>query len=218
MLQKKDIKTFAIIVVILLIYFGLYFFAKQFVVNPTILNNEIEDKIPLIPVFILFYMAWYFLLVIVPFILSRKSDKYFKIYCVSYVLCWIIAFFFYVFLPTAVKVPIIESNDVFSFLCNVIYPNDMQRNSVENIGYAVAANVFPNGHTIASMLFIYCTAFCKQVKKSTTIIIACLSIGIIASTIFIKQHVFVDLLGGFIIATIVFFAVKYFFDKKCYHR
>lgn len=90
----------------------------------------------------------------------------------------------------------------------------MQHNGVDNITYAVAANVFPSGHTMVSVLFIYCTVFCKQVKRSITVIISIMSIGVIASTIFIKQHVFIDFVGGFVLATIVFFAVKYYFDKK----
>ena len=127
---KHDLKSLGIIALLLIFHFGSYFFAKVFVDDPLILNNEIEDQIPQV-----------------------------------------------------------QDINIFSNLCNFIYSSDIQQNSTENIPYAIVANVMPSGHTIASLLFVYCCVCYKEVSTRTTIVIAVISTLIIASTIFIKQHV-----------------------------
>lgn len=213
-LTKQDLRSLGIIALLLIWHFGLYFSSNIFVKNPTILNNPIEDKIPNVHFFVIFYLTWYFLLIIVPFILSRHSQKYFKIYCVTYMLCWVFSVAFFILMPTAIQVPKFESNDIFSSLCNMIYSNDNPADGTSIEGYWTISNVFPSGHTLSSTLFIYTVWMSKKVPKKTCWIITILSILVIASTILIKQHVFIDLIGGFILVTIVYFTVKYIFEKR----
>ncbi len=53
---KKDIRN--ILIILALVFFDvlIYMTSKQFPNEPLILNNEIEDKIPLVPVFIIPYI------------------------------------------------------------------------------------------------------------------------------------------------------------------
>lgn len=210
---NKNIKYLLIIFAMIIFHFSLYLVSKFFVSNPQVLNNDFEDKIPLFPVFIIFYFSWYIALIAVPFFLAKKDKENFKIYCVSFITCAIITFPIFIFFPTALKVPEIQNNDIFSLLCNFIYEHDIDEVSSISVGFPVTINCFPSGHTIISLLFIYSYLFSKNMKYSDKFIVTIISILIIISTIFVKQHVFIDLVGGFILATAVFLSVRFIFRK-----
>lgn len=209
---KKDIRN--ILIILALVFFDvlIYMTSKQFPNEPLILNNEIEDKIPLVPVFIIPYILWWVLIIIVPFYISRKSDKAFMIYVFTFAICFALTFPFYVFFPTAVKIPVFESTDFFSWLCNFVYSVDIPLGA-EHSQYYLPNNCLPSGHTLASMIIIYTTSTCKKINKGLKIFIDITMVIVIISTILVKQHVVVDLIAAIIISTLVFFVVRYFVNK-----
>ena len=63
-----------------------------------------------------------------------------------------------------------------------------------------------------SMMWILYILTIKETNKYEKIIITLISILIMYSTLAIKQHVFIDLVSGNIIATCLFFIIRY--EKK----
>ena len=51
---------------------------------------------------------------------------------------------------------------------------------------------------------MYFVTFDKDMKKYFRVIVGMISILIVLSTLFVKQHVIIDVLGAFVISTILF--------------
>ena len=79
-----------------------------------------------------------------------------------------------------------------------------------NIIYKVdtPVNLFPSAHCALAILFIISTLDVKEIKKEYKILITITSVLIMLSTVFIKQHVIVDVLGAFIIVPMYYIIRK----------
>ena len=84
---KKDIRNILIICFLIFCHFLMYMGIKQIAPEPMILNNEFDDQIPFLKEFIIPYYIWWPMLFLVPFYISRKSDKDFLIYGIAYLSC-----------------------------------------------------------------------------------------------------------------------------------
>ena len=89
-------------------------------------------------------------------------------------------------------------NNISTFLVNIIYKLDNP-----------PINLLPSMHCSFCFLFIFSTLLNKNIEKKYRIIILILSILIILSTLFIKQHLLIDILASFIISSLTFILVKH---------
>ena len=64
----------------------IYFITKLFQNNPVYLNNAIDDRIPFIPSFVIFYVMWYLFLILIPLLILKYNKKVFDIYIVVSIL------------------------------------------------------------------------------------------------------------------------------------
>lgn len=143
---------------------------------------KIDDRIPLVPIFIIPYVG-YFLLIIWTVIVLWKTqyiDRFLISYIVSYVLAGI---FWYVF-PNGVARPKITKEDVFSRLTKLIYKYDDDTNG------------FPSAHVFSTMI---CSYFLSIVFPGNEVLIWGTALLIIASTVLVKQHYIIDIFGGVLV-------------------
>lgn len=110
---------------------------------------------------------------------------------VGMIICYVT---FYIF-PTTVPRPTIISNDIFSRLVLIIYQNDNPY------------NCFPSVHVVNAMIVAIYVNREEKFNKIIKIISSLVAILIVLSTMFIKQHVFVDVVSGIIVAYAVYMAV-----------
>ena len=75
-------------------------------------------------------------------------------------------------------------------------------------------NCFPSLHCAMSTLFILFILEIKNVKKIVKITITLISILIMISTLYTKQHVFIDLISGDILAITTYIVVKIFYKEN----
>ena len=75
-------------------------------------------------------------------------------------------------------------------------------------------NCFPSLHCAMSLLFITFIIEVKDVNRVIKAIIIFISILIMASTLFVKQHVFIDLVSGDLIALVVYYLIKIIYNKS----
>lgn len=136
------------------------------------------------------------MILVVPFIISRRDRDLFKIYIITYALMYIAALITFIAYPTIMEIPPLQSTDFFSSWMNFIYASDYP-----------PINCIPSGHTMSSVVMIYGAMLCKKLKPSAkaTIVIICLLT--ICSTVFTKQHALIDLFFGFAYTTIIFAVV-----------
>ena len=199
-IKKIDFKLLIIITSLVLFEAVVFFLTKPFVQNPYVLGSILDEKIPFIPQFIWIYIFWYLMLILVPYYIAKKHISSFYNYAITFaittVLCGII---FVVFPNTVIRANMQETN-IASKLVQIIYMLDTP-----------AINCFPSIHCLFSYLFIFAAVDSKEnIPLYIKVIIIVLSILVVLSTLFIKQHVIYDAIGSLIIASIVWLIVDKF--------
>lgn len=170
--------------------------------NTLIIKMKVDDFIEFNKIFIIPYIAWYgyvalFLLLLC--ILDKK--KYFKAVLslnVGMLISYIIFFLF----PTHVPRPEVAGVDILSKMVLWIYSNDKPYNCLPSI------------HVINTIIINYFVCKSERFKNITKIICTLIGISIILSTLYIKQHYFVDVIVG----TLLAFSICYLFSKINFHK
>lgn len=186
-LSKKDI---IYIVSLPLFQCALYFIAKFFAFNIHIMSSPIDDMVPFIPQFVYFYCCYFIILLTTPYLVNKYSKNR-SIYTKTYIISSIIGFIIFIIYPTVVLRPELKVNNLSTFVVSIIYYFDTP-----------ALNCFPSFHTLNSVLSIMFISMNKNAPKKLRIFIFVLALGIILSTIFIKQHVIYDLIAALLIAIV----------------
>lgn len=185
----------------MLLVFGLnaffYFIVKKFIGSYHLITSPLDDKIPLIPLFIIFYSIWYpYLFVVYYFIYKKDKDKFKRLINKS-IICILIADLCFIIYPTMVSRPPISSyNSLISLMLYITYTTD------------IPVNCFPSLHCIFAFLVMYAVTFDKNMNKLFRIIVGIISPLIVLSTLFVKQHALVDVLGAIIISWIIYIDIK----------
>lgn len=161
------------------------------------LTTQIDSFIPLVKVFVVPYYMWYPLVLFSFIYIYHKDNNEFYKFGWTMIGTMGIALLIFFFFQTTVTRPAIYGNDIFSNLIRGIYVRDMPVNCCPSlhVGITLVCTYYVNKISSDDIL-------CKSVNV--------IGILIILSTIFIKQHVIVDVIGGFIL----FYGVKSFVEKN----
>ncbi len=176
-------------IAVLIIIFGAYLLINQINYTRQIydLGTSLDSKIPFIPLFVLFYLS-YFILILLP--LTEKSEDEVVL---NYSIAAVISFLFFVLLPSTIYRPLIQNNNIFSGLLNL----------VQNIDHPY--NLFHSLHaTLLTLSFI----FLLKNNKKTAYYLLPLFILSLVSTLFIKQNYLLDLISGILLALLTLFIAK----------
>lgn len=210
-MKKENLKVLLFAGSLVLFESIIYFICKLSPIEVTVMRSAIDNKIPLVPAFVLFYFLWYIYLFVVPFILYKKNHKYLYKYAALTIMAVIIAGVIYMVFPTIVDrgVNIDESQSIFKYLVKFVYIADTPN-----------LCCFPSLHCASSYIFMYMILTAKEIKKPYKILITLTSFGIVLSTLFIKQHVIWDALASVVLIIICLIINKYtkldeFIEKKC---
>lgn len=222
---KHNLYYLLLAILFYLAMWGLYTIC--FVVNTTThyFNMEIDKHIPFVKYMLIFYYTHYFvpeiLLWRISFIDKRKYWNVLTAYAISCAICFIIYLCYNVGMERQpgygvdYLFPISEVDSIsklFDYGINAIYASD-----------PMALNCFPSIHSIGGCVMLILSIFIPNVDKKRfpiwVIIIGIIcGIGCILSTIFIKQHYFIDMFCGFILMLIVYILVciigKFILKKK----
>ncbi|MFC4597007.1 phosphatase PAP2 family protein [Cohnella hongkongensis] len=157
--------------------------------NVQSLVTDADRMLPYIPAFVLPYAIWYPFLIVV-FILILRQDRH-EYYRTLLALCLGLLLSNLVFLlfQTTVPRPEVTPDSLFDRLVLFIYANDRPY------------NCFPSVHVLTSALMIYGA---RVLGGGARTVVALVGATIIASTLFIKQHVLADVLAGLLAAKLVF--------------
>lgn len=173
----------------------IYFITKLFLNNEFVLNNLLDDQIPFVPYFIYSYISWYILLFLVPMIYMKYDKKTLKKYTYTNFISVLVCGIIFIIFPTTINRPNIEVTSITTWLVNTIYYFDTP-----------AVNCLPSIHSLICFIFILCNIK-ANIKTSYKCIIDILSVLIILSTLFIKQHVIYDVLSAFVVSSITYIIV-----------
>jgi len=205
-MKKIENKKFKVIITILsLIAFQslLYLLAKFTPFEYHIVNIAFDNKIPFIKYFVYPYIIWYITLFLVPYLYSKYDIKLYNIYLKTLFIAITIVFVTYIFYPTTlIRDPVITT-DLSTFIINLIYKLDTP-----------AINCLPSMHCLISFLHIFITPKVKKIKTILKVIIIVQSILVILSTVFIKQHVILDVIFAFVLSLLIYIPTYLFYVKK----
>ena len=174
--------------------------------NPTNLLTKFDSYIPFMPFFILPYILWYgFILVYLVYLCFKDTKIYVKtltVIVVGELLCFITYFFF----QTTVSRPPLEGKGMLIDLVQIIYGRDLPY------------NCFPSIHVLTTLAIMLGCLHVKNKHIFHSISIHFTGIMIIISTVFVKQHVILDVFGSLFLALftygIVFELFQFHWTKK----
>lgn len=167
------------------------------------LKLVIDNWIPLVPFFVIPYISWYVLLALTIFRFAKTDTRMFGSAALAVIITLLSSYVCYIFYQTEINRPDIQSNDFFSVILKFIYEHDNP--------YAA----FPSTHTSLSTL---CALLWSRTNSSYKQIIIIWCITIIASTVLVKQHYFLDILGGLAVAAFGYICANRIYSIKGEHR
>lgn len=150
---------------------------------------NLDAIIPFIPVFVLFYIL-YFPLVLLPFILFYKNLNLIKKIVYSNITVIVISHIIFLIFPVSIIRPEVIGTTLVDLLFKLIY-------TIDN-----PVNLFPSLHVSMSLLsFLVLFKF----KRNLTLNLSIFYLLSIISTLFVKQHYLLDVVGGLTLGAIVYF-------------
>lgn len=200
--EKLHVKYFIIIFFLYVLKGVLYETSKTISTDWHLINMEIDDMIPFLKYFILFYIPYYFSPPIQLYYISYKDKNKFYRLVISGALAVIIANICFLCYQTKFIRPEVEGNDIFSILVRSIYRIDDG-----------AVNCLPSIHAIFGMLMIIGGYKTKGTPIFYKIVTITIGLGCIVSTVFVKQHYFIDMVAGALLMLVVYFIVL-FLEKR----
>ncbi|MBR6239264.1 MAG: phosphatase PAP2 family protein [Clostridia bacterium] len=159
----------------------------------------IDDAIPLIPVFSFIYLYSYIFWICGPIAASLTKKRNFINYIAGLSLAYVIGFLFFVFMPTymdRVQEGLMHAADgpgLWNMLLRTIYGAD---------GSALAFNLFPSYHCLISLYCYLAVRKQEEISKGFRIYSLVMTVLICMSTVFTKQHYFIDIIGGLLISVL----------------
>jgi membrane-associated phospholipid phosphatase len=153
------------------------------------LQTFADERLPFVPLAVYPYLALYpvFLL---PFFLVRERE-FFRVCAFSYITVMIFCYSIFWAFPVAMLRPEIQAVDFTSWVVATVFAAD------------VPANCFPSMHAAMSLMAAL-TIFNVDRARGSVVLAVTLAIGL--SALLVKQHYIVDILAGWAVALISFYA------------
>ena len=188
------------LLLVIIFHFSSYLLTKLITENAVHYNlsTDIDKHIPFSPFFIIFYIAAYGQWIFSYIYHSRYSKENCYQLVTSDLLSKIICTLCFILLPTTIIRPDITDTGFFQDITRFVFFLD------------TPVNLFPSMHCLMSWL---CFRSSRLIIKPTFAYSAfqlILSLFIFASTVFVKQHFFIDIVFGIAVAEICWFISKRF--------
>ncbi len=204
MLKKFPKYVWICFIAVVIIQSATYYLTQLLNQNRTFYDltiHCIDDKVPFIPFFVVFYILAYPSWFISPFVMAKLPKKDYFNWLISGLILYIVFFAIYIIIPTTISRPTVENDDIFNWLVNIIYINDTPSRPT---------NLFPSLHCELSIMCYIGVAGKKVFPKWYRITLFVLMILVCLSTQFIKQHYIVDLFASLSLTLIVYLLVHKF--------
>jgi membrane-associated phospholipid phosphatase len=160
------------------------------------LMTDLDRQIPFIKGFVVPYLFWYvFLAVGFLYLVYQDRSNYFQT-LVEFVIGLLLCYSVYAIYQTTVPRPDIEGSDWLLRTVQWVYRSDEP------------FNCFPSTHVLTAYLMMRAYLRSKRIAMSHTILVTSMAVLIIVSTLFVKQHVLMDIVGAVFVAEGVVYVVE----------
>lgn len=151
------------------------------------LETPLDTALPFLAPFVLFYVLAFVQWGLNYLLIARDSKELCYRFAFGNIIAKLICLFFFVFLPTTLARPEVTETDLCSRLVRLIYTFDPP------------VNLFPSIHCLESWCCIRASFLLKKSNRAYQAATLIMSLGVFASTLFIKQHVIADVFGGIVV-------------------
>lgn len=153
----------------------------------------IDDRIPLVKIFILIYVLSFVFWFVYMVIVSVTDRRNYINFIFSYMLSGAIGFLFFVFMPTYIDrsaeglLAAVEGPGFLNWVLRLIYGND---------GLELGWCLFPSFHCLVSLFCYLGVRKSGNIGRGVKMFALIMTVLVCLSTVLTKQHYFVDIFGG----------------------
>lgn len=168
-------------------------------------SMKIDGMIPVVPVFIIIYILCYIEWIIGYIMIARESKDYCFYYIIADIVAKVICLICFFVIPTTYVRPQLETgifNDMIAFIYKVDGP----------------VNLFPSIHCLESWLCFRGSIKMKKASKLYKGFMFVYAILVFLSVVFVKQHVFIDIIGGILVVELGLWIAKKFDLKRLFYK
>lgn len=180
---------------------SMYFLFNKPTENILDLSTGLDRMLPFLPSFIIFYDIWYPFIIVFGLILFFLDWNTFKRAALALDIGYLSSYVTFYFFQSTVTRPDVSGEGIFLYLVRLTY------------GFDKPYNCFPSIHVLVT--FVVCAAVIKShvYSKGWKVFSIIVSVLIIVSTVLIRQHVVLDILGGIIYGAAAIKASNWIFDR-----
>lgn len=161
----------------------------------------VDDRIPFFAPFIIFYILAYVQWIINYLLIAREGKAFCYHFIYGDVISKLFCLVFFLFFPTTLVRPEVTGHSICDQLVRLVYQID------------APVNLFPSIHCLESWCCIHAALRMKKTPRWYLPITIVMSLCVFASTLLVKQHVFVDIFGGILV-----FEAGYYLARKIKFR
>ena len=194
---KKLIPKYAVVPIVVMIAVNFF----TFFITPVWTNQlhhycmeiTLDKMLPFVPVFIVPYILAYVQWAVGFIGIARTGEDYCKRFIYGEIIAKTIVCVIFFLMPTTMERAVIERNDVFSGMVALIYSID------------APVNLFPSIHCLESWFCFRGSLNRRYFSRTWTIAMGVMTVLVFLSTVLIKQHLVVDMIGAVAVAEIGLF-------------
>lgn len=156
------------------------------------LVTDFDKATPFLKIFILPYVSWYFFIFLTLAYLCLKDRQIYYKTLLTYIGGLMVCYLTYYFFQTTVPRPELVGNDLLTKMVSLIYAADEP------------FNAFPSIHAFSSYIMIKAINYSSIRNRVNSFVIKGVAISIILSTLFVKQHVVLDVFAAALLGEVIF--------------
>lgn len=200
--QKREVFKRGVIGLIFIIVNSFYPIINQYRENTAILTSFVDTGINFNKYFIIPYIIWYgYVFGFIAFLFIVDGECYYKL-SIALIFTMLLSFVIFIYFPTYVPRPEVSPVDLISKLVLAIYSQDKPYNCL------------PSAHVTYSLLVAFYVSKSENIKGIVKVASSFVCILIILSTLYVKQHYFLDLVTGVIISYLIFIIIEILWKEK----
>lgn len=158
------------------------------------MKNCIDEKIPYTPQFIVIYILWYPMIAFFPVLLYYCSASGYAVYMVAITTDILISLAVYLVYPSSFERPA-PPDGFWGWIMRIVYRCDYK-----------GKNCMPSMHCSMCFIIIAFSVSVKGIPLWMRMVFSIISVLIVFSTVFTKQHVIIDVITAALLAAVCCFA------------
>lgn len=168
----------------------------------SVLSSAWDEAIPFVPVFIIFYIGAFVQWILYYQRLTVEDERTCRWFMTAEIMTKLISMFIFIRVPLTIIRPVVAPKGIFKRLTRMIYFVD------------TPTELLPSLHCVQSWLSFRLLMNIRKEKKWLIVLAAVFTLGVFASTLFVKQHYLADVAVGILLAEICLQITSWFFRQK----